>query len=231
MSNTRIWIVLGLLAVLVVAGAIAGVVILTDDKIEEPADHDAAETEPKAEPIDISDFPPAPEQTPLQIAQTMASEEFDGFSDEKQEAYYQEIIDAGEAQGEEQGRARMGAFFQAAQTMDDEQRERLMENGRELGMAFMERRLDEYYALSDEEKNAHLDERIDQIQQRQQRSESEGDGNRGGGRRGRGGRHSFTPERLKGLIEGTSAARRAKFTQYHKDLRDRMEERGISTDW
>lgn len=223
MSKNRTWLVLAALGVLLVAGVVAGIMVLPDEKIVEAAE----QAKPK---ISIADLPAVAEQTPQQTAQTLASEEFGKLSAEKKEVYYQELIDAGEAAGEEAGRGRMREFFQAAQDMSDEQRERLMANGRELGMAFMERRMDDYFALSEEEKNAHLDERIDQIQQWRERSESNEGGNEGGGRGRRGGGHrQFTPEHLKRIIETVSPARRAKFVQYHQDLQDRMEQRGIET--
>jgi len=223
MRNSRIWIVLGALGVLVVAGVVVAVMVQPDQEIVEAAE----QAKPK---IVIADLPPITEQTPEQTAQMLASEEFHQFSAEKKEAVYQQLIDAGEAVEEEDGRQRMMAFFRPAQDMDEQQRERLMDNGRELGMAFMERRLDDYLALSDEEKMAHLDERIDQIQQWRERNEGSGDSEGGrGGRRG-GGRHrEFTPERLARIIETVPPVRRAKFVQYHLDMLDRMEERGIDT--
>ncbi len=226
MRNTRIWIVLGALGLLVVAGVVAGIMVWPDEETLQAA-ADPSKPKSNSELKPVADLPPTDLQTPEQTVEMLASEEFHGLSSDKKEAYYQELLDTNEAQGEDRG-AIMGAFFRAAGKMDDQQKERLQENARELGMAFMERRLDEYFALSQEAKNAHLDERIDQIQQWRERS----DGQDGGGhRRGGGRRRGLTPEMLERFIEHVPPARRAKFVQYRLDIRDRMEERGINSDW
>lgn len=221
MRNTRIWIVLGALAVLVIAGVVVGIMVWPSDEVIRAAE--------KATPKSIAGLPAPADQTPEQTVVLLASEEFDGLSQEKKEAYFEQVLAAGEARGDD-GRAGMRAFFQAAREMDEEQQGRLRENGRQLGMMAMERQLDKYFAMSREEKNAILDERIDRMQQwRERRSDGqEGSGGGGGGRRG--GRHGgLTPERLLGIIEHVSPVRRAKFEQFHKDMRDRMEERGIDS--
>lgn len=227
MSNKRPWIVLGLLGLLVVAGVVVAVCVQPDDEISQAAE----EAKPKRKLAAIADLPKIDEQTPEQTVEMLASEEFADLSPDRKEAYYQELIDTSEGAGEERRASGMRAFFQASQEMEEAQKERLEQNARELGMAFMERRLDEYFALSQEEKNAHLDSRIDQFQQWRERAKSQESSGEGGGRRG-GGRHQrFTPEHLDRLIQTIPAERRAKFSQYHQDMRDRMEERGINTDW
>lgn len=142
---------------------------------------------------------------------------------------------------------------QIYENMTAEQRQEVRRQGREHGMQRMRERMKKYFALSDEEKVAYLDEEVDSMEERRQRWEQrnvEGRGGPGLGRRGngqaqagnrRGGEGSGGPrgdrgrtrsaedrsERRRGMLDRTTAKQRAQFTAYFEDLNQRRKERGL----
>jgi hypothetical protein len=135
-------------------------------------------------------------------------------------------------------------------TMSDAQRRAFGDQMRQGFQRKMEERINAFFAMSDDEKTAHLDEEIDRMEERrkeweQRRAEREkerGEGNeeragRGGegGKGGREGRRGGTDEdrskrrdefRRK-ISDKTTPEQRAKFQAYREAMQERREERGL----
>jgi uncharacterized membrane protein len=164
---------------------------------------------------------------PEDIVKFMAQEDFSKLSDAKQQEYFNKLSANGPP----------WAAFQAGRNLSEAQREQLHQNMRPMMERRMEQHMDEFFALPPEKRNEFLDRQIDRMQQgfgRGQRPqgsenpprEARPDGRGGSGRHGRGG---FTPERMKRMLERTSPERRAKFVEFMKAMRKRMQERGIES--
>jgi len=164
---------------------------------------------------------------PEEVAKYMASEEFGKLSEAERRDYIEKLRDAREPQ-EQRRLMRSGA------ELSDEERRQLRANVAPVFQKMMEDRIDRYFALPASQQQAYLDEMIDQMQQfvaqrpaaRPTPREASGSSSEPAGGRGRG----FTPERLKQRIETTDPAKRAKFVEFFKAFRRRMEERGIRFD-
>lgn len=173
--------------------------------------------------------PPDPnDQSPQEIVEYMASKEFGRLPVEARSQYMSRARDARRRQGD-RGRVRRDE-------LSDQQRRRLRENMHSTLRAHMEQRLNEYFELPPGEQTAYLDRMIDRMYQRRERRDRDGgraDAGRAGRRDGdsdrhrRGGRRGPTPERLKRRLEHSTPEMRAKFVEFRKALRRRMEERGI----
>lgn len=125
--------------------------------------------------------------------------------------------------------------------MSEEQREAFRENVRPLFRRLMRERMDEYFAMSKQEKNVYLDKAIDDMnrfrkerearrRQRETSGETSSTEKRPGPPRGDGERHRRgpSPDRMRRFIEKTDPEDRAKMMQFMKDLTDRVVERGGS---
>lgn len=171
--------------------------------------------------------PEPPTDDPKQLVEIMASKQFASLNDQQKQAYMQKL--AGE------GSPRQA--FRAARELPDEQRQQFRENVGSMMRQQFEQRIDAYFALAPEQRDAYLDEQIDQMQaHRQQRqarraeqTTSSGETGSDAQRRPRrdGPRRGFTPDRMKRRIEHSDPERRAKFMEYMKAMRERMEARGI----
>jgi len=171
--------------------------------------------------------PPNPEeQDGEEAASYVASNSFKKLPSEDKEAYLKETWENREGKD----------WRETWENLDEEQKERLKENVGEFFRERMRQRVDEYFELPEEEREAVLDEIIDKMQghrkqwearrgsdQKPGRDGGPGDGGRGPGRGGR----DFTPDRMKSMLENTSPEDRAKFIEFHNDLRERMKERGM----
>ncbi len=166
------------------------------------------------------------EQSPQEIVEYMASREFGRLPAEARSQYMQQARDVRRRQGDP-GRAHRAE-------LSDSQRRQLRENMRSTMRAHMEQRLDEYFGLPPEERTAYLDRMIDRMQQHRERpdrprpdADRSGRSEGGDGDRRQGRRRGPTPERLKRRLEHSTPEMRAKFVEFRKALRKRMEERGI----
>ncbi len=171
-------------------------------------------------------------QSPKEITEYLSSDEFTSLSEKKKQGYWK-------ATTQRVGNDR-GAIFRSRDTMSEQQRRKLFENVRPMFMKMMADRVDRYFALPPEEQVAYLDkmiEMIDQmrgrratVEQRRRQGEPATPAKEGGsdGRAHRG-RRRLTPDRLKKILENTPPQQRAKFIEFHKAIRRRMEARGISS--
>lgn len=140
-----------------------------------------------------------------------------------------------------------------SEKLTEEQRDSLRNNMREQRTQEMRTRIESYFAMNSEQREAHLDEKIDEMEQRRKEwqkmakeREARGEGGRGGdrgdGARGgrdekagtggrRRGRANRTAEdrndRRRGFLSRSSAVDRAKFMAYMEDMNDRREARGL----
>lgn len=185
----------------------------------------------------------APDPTTMEtdeVARYVASKDFGKLPVDQRMAFMEQAREATEAEGG----SPMRRFFSGMESLSEEQQQRARENMRDVGRAYMDKRLREYSEASPEEKTRMLDEMIDRMQERMDRRRDRPEGERraqrpadnDGERRQRDGdgdgrRRGFTPERLKRHIEGSDPEIRAMRMQFMEDLRDRMKERGIDAPW
>jgi len=178
-----------------------------------------------------NDSPPPPppevsEQSPEDVAQYLASEQFAKLDEAKRQEYFDRVV-----ADKPQRRAMRAAHSE----LNEQQRKQLQKNVRPLARRMMRRRMDRYFETKDpREKTAFLDEIIDDMQARRQargdrsgRTGTTGTSTQPDNRDRRGRRHRFTPQRLKHVIETTPPEDRAKFVQFMSDVRKRMKQRGI----
>lgn len=175
---------------------------------------------------------------PEDLVAFIATEDFARLPENKQQQYLTKLR---ESDGDRR------EAFRTVRDLPEEQRRQFHQNMRQQFQQRMEQHIDEYFALPPEQRQAKLDETIDHMlarrkefearraQRRQQastrpRSEGNNTSSRDGNadRRQRSGRRRGDPaERLKRRIEHSNPERRAKFVEYMKQMRKRMEERGI----
>lgn len=172
--------------------------------------------------------PPEPEQQDTtKITKYLASEEFEKLEPEQKQAYVAGAVKRFETEN---------TWRPARQDLTDEERERLRKNAGPLFRKVMERRIEKYFEMPKEERTAYLDEMIDRFAdmrkaREKRRAEREAAGETSAGaaepRRRRGPHRSFTPERLRDMIENTPPETQARFIQFMMDMRARREERGL----
>ena len=189
---------------------------------------------PSVQPLPDS---PASELAEADLALVFASPNWSSMSPEQKQPYLDRFRQIRQESGG-------GRPYQAVDLSDD-QRDAIRRNlGGDRRREF-QARIDTYFELPAEQRDAYLDRLIDERMNRsrperprpeqadqtrpERDSSREGSGGSGDGdgpRRGRGGR-GFSPERMKQRIEETDPEQRAKFQEFFKALRKRMEERGI----
>jgi hypothetical protein len=183
-----------------------------------------AATETEEMPRSVEQRPAPVEQEPKAVLEYLASEEFAAMP----EAHRQEYFAKAQPVLREAGGPGSPAFAELSQ----EQRQRLGKNIGPLMRKEMQRRIDKFFELPPEERDAYLDDMIDEMESWRRRhrpppptrdSDSED-------RRPRPGR-GFSPARLKGMIETGDPVERAKMVEFGKAMRRRMEERGIKPPW
>ncbi len=186
--------------------------------------------------------PPDPaKQTSEQVLEYVASESFAKLSDSQKQDYL--------TRAREEGRLDMRQVFRA-EGLSDEQREQLSRNmadaGRQRMRQMQEQVMDDYFELPPEERGEYLDRIIDRMRERpmrptgddarsgttdrQDRTSAARDDespSRGEGRR-RGRTTAEMAERMKRRIEHSDPENRARFSEFMRALRERMEQRGIT---
>jgi hypothetical protein len=108
------------------------------------------------------------------------------------------------------------------QSVTPEERDRLHEA---MGEAFHEKQkeqMEKYFSLSPEERDAYLDEIVDQMVERMPPPKDSG----APPEDGKGKRHGPSMEDMKKRIESEDPVERAKQTEFHRVMREKMEARG-----
>ncbi len=194
---------------------------------------------------------PSPaEQTPEQAVEYLTSEEFRGLDERRRDAYIAELAGTLEPSDLPRIFRTLREQRQSDGPPTDEEREARREMGqalRPLMTQMADRHIDAYFELPDEEKNAHLDRIIDEMEERRaqweerrlQREagravERETERESGGEERAASDRRpdrtrgrGMSLERAKQAIEHSTPEQRARRLAYREALRKRMEERGI----
>lgn len=145
----------------------------------------------------------------------------------------------------EEQRAQWAQYREMYNALPEEKQRILRDEDRERMEQRMEQRIDEFLALPAEERTERLDELIDRMedmrqrwdQRRQQQASSGGGGGDGGQQAGRGrgqgrtGWDRVNPEarneRRLAMLNNTTPERRAKWTEFRRQMNDRRKERGL----
>jgi len=157
---------------------------------------------------------------------------------EEIKALQQEMFANRESMDDDQRQQVREQMEQAREGLSEGQRQELRQQMRQTGMAMMEQRMDDFFALSEQDRIARLDEDIErmesmrqQFEQRRREREANGEAPRGEGRRGegrgRGPGGGDGEERFKRILDHTTPEMRAKFTAYMQALNERREEMGL----
>jgi hypothetical protein len=122
-------------------------------------------------------------------------------------------------------------FRQQVQALTPEQRDAFFDANRSRWMERAEQRMDQFFAMSQQDQQKRLDEILNRMSQpRQNRGPEAGRGDRGGGG-DRGGWRNMTEaqreERSKRRLDQTSPKMRAQFSEFRKRLTERAKERGM----
>lgn len=122
-------------------------------------------------------------------------------------------------------------FRQQIRSLTPEQRDAFFDANRGRWMERAEQRMDEFFAMSQQEQQKRLDEILSRMSQpREDRGREAGRGDRGD-RGGRGGWQNMTEaqreERSKRRLDGTSPKMRAQMSEFRKKLADRAKQRGM----
>ena len=134
----------------------------------------------------------------------------------------------------EERREKWLAFRKEVEALTPEQQQSLRREQMGQFAQRMEQHLDEFLALSPEQRTESLDEQIDQMEQRRQEWEQrraergDGEGRRGGWDRG--GRNNDPGVRnqwRRRRLDATSPELRAKMTEYRRLMNDRRRQRGL----
>ncbi len=136
-------------------------------------------------------------------------------------------------------RQQFAAYREQVEDLSDEQQQVLADEGRARMMERFERQMDEFFALSPEERVAYIDEQLDEMEERRQQwaqRRAESDNNGQGEQRRRGGRgwggRGGSPdanarnEWRRSMLDHTTPEFRAKAAEYRRLWRVRMQERG-----
>lgn len=174
-----------------------------------------------------STVPDPTELDETEIVETMATVDFREVSPEQRQAYFNRLH---EMRGNRQ------QMREIVEALPEEQRRQIRRNMRSAFHEHMQQRLNEYFALqTQQEKNAFLDNAIDEMQRRM--AEHEARRAQGGerssargpdGDRGPRSHRGPSPQRLKNHIERTDPAEHAKRMQFFHDMQKRAAERGIT---
>lgn len=161
----------------------------------------------------------------------------------------------GDQASREQRRAKFQELRKKTEALPEDQKQGIRKQMQNYFVARMSQRLDEFFELSREEQDAHLDERIDGMEQRRAEREearekeradreaqsgqdakteaapADGQSSAGDGK-GRRGRWSNMPKEerdrwRRDMLDVTTPAQRAKFMEYRRRLNERRKERGL----
>jgi hypothetical protein len=122
-------------------------------------------------------------------------------------------------------------FRQQMQALTPQQRDAFFDANRDRWMGRAEQRMDQFFAMSQQDQQKRLDEILNRMSQpRENRGPEAGRGDRGGGG-DRGGWRNMTEaqreERSKRRLDSTSPKMRAQMSEFRKRLTERAKERGM----
>jgi hypothetical protein len=120
-------------------------------------------------------------------------------------------------------------FRQQMQALTPQQRDAFFDANRGRWMELAEQRMDQFFAMSQQEQQKRLDDILNRMSQpRENRGGEVGRGNRGGDRGGwRNMTEAQREERSKRRLDQTSPKMRAQFSEFRKRLTERAKERGM----
>ena len=152
------------------------------------------------------------------------------YNDDPEVAKLEKLRDEVLEKDEKERRAVGGQLRDAMKNMTEQQRASFMESSMpifvRMGATYMEKRFDEFLAMSPEEQQSEMDKKIDEQLARQQQR------NAGGGDRSRGGPPKFPAKKMdefrKKMMDWTTPGQRAKFQTVIGMYNARREERGLS---
>jgi hypothetical protein len=117
-------------------------------------------------------------------------------------------------------------------TVSDEERNRLRETMRETFREEQQARVQEYFALPKEERDAYMDKLADEMADRFQRWQQDGQANRpprdDNANAANGERRGPSLDRMKERIESSDPVERAQQAEFRRVMREKMEARGIN---
>jgi hypothetical protein len=209
-SGKVYWMAGGLALLCAVAAAVAAILL-------------RAPSRPPPDPADAS---------PAETARFLASDSFRALPMREKRAYMERLREERRRRSAEDGEA--GRLDRVWEELSEEDRENLRRNVRRVFMEMMQDAVDEYFELPEAERTAYLDERIDEFRARGGARRDPGGrpagepADRGGGGSSGRGRRGPTPERVSRMMRMTDPETRAKMIEFHRAMRERMEERGMS---
>ncbi len=122
-------------------------------------------------------------------------------------------------------------FRQNMRSMTDDQRRAFFDGNRDQWNGQMQKRMDEFFAMSKADQQKRLDEILNRaVAARNSPQQGNGQanrGNRGGNRGGRSTTDAEREQRSKQRLDRTNPKMRAQFTEFRKQLDQRAQQRGI----
>ena len=154
------------------------------------------------------------------------------YSDDPEVAELEKLRDETLEQSEEERREMRSEMRERVEALTPEQRESFFESSMpifvKMGAAQMEKRFDEFLAMSPQEQRVALDKRIDEQLERERKRKSSQANTQDRPRRGP---PNMTPEKMdefrKKMQDWTTPEQRAKFETVMKMFNERREERGL----
>jgi len=167
--------------------------------------------------------------TPEEKLKFMASDKFKALSDQQKAQFVQQSMRKGNP----------GEMFRAGRDLPEAEREKLHENMRGTMETMMKKRVDDYFALPEDQRDAYLDSIVNEMAARRNRMAASGQrppgpggaqaqpGQRGpggpGGPGGWGGDNGL--QRLKDRLATTDPTTRAKQTEFRKAFFNKMKQK------
>ncbi|HCE43916.1 MAG TPA: hypothetical protein DET40_10245 [Lentisphaeria bacterium] len=145
------------------------------------------------------------------IAKAISSDSFSKLPQEKKDEYLEKITPADPEKGRE--------IFASVEKMTDEEKKNFHENMRPAFQKMMQKRVDEYFAMTPEKKEEFLDREIERM------NEMRKGGNGGPGGPGRGPPPKPDVQHLKNMFETQDPVTKAKMHQFFRDMHQRAERR------
>ena len=147
------------------------------------------------------------------IAKVISSDSFSKLPQDKKDEYFEKIAPA----DPEKGRA----MFASVEKMTDAEKKNFHENMMPAFQTMMQKRVDEYFAMSPEKRREFLDQEIERMEEMRK----DGKGGPGGpGGPGRGPPPKPDVQHLKNMFETQDPVTKAKMHQFFKDMHQRMEQ-------
>ena len=131
-----------------------------------------------------------------------------------------------ETMQEEERRGQRRQIWEKVGQLSDQQRKKFFESSRPMFQRMMNERMNQFFAMSEEEQKAELDKWIDRMENRD--SDRGGQGGGGGPRwGGEGMSQQQRDRRRQERLDSTTPELRAKFDKFKDMMNDRRKERGL----